>query len=60
MNELNTRGPVVDNCHRALLRIRYLSRPGQTLTLQMAIDLLCDVWNISDSVIKGDKDEQTD
>jgi hypothetical protein len=36
----------------ALIRIRNLTTPGQTLTLQMAIDIICDVWNISDSAIK--------
>lgn len=29
----------------ALGKIEHLARPGQTLTLTEAVDILCDIWN---------------
>lgn len=47
--------------HRqAFERINYLSRPGQKLKLQLALDILTDIWNISDIAINGERPEQDD
>jgi hypothetical protein len=39
-------------CFEALKNIRTLSKPGQQLNVHQAVDLICDIWNISDSAIK--------
>ncbi len=33
------------DAHEALNKIEHLSRPGQTLSISEAIDLICDIYN---------------
>lgn len=35
----------------ALEEIRRLARPGQTLGISEAIDLICDIYNVADQVL---------
>jgi hypothetical protein len=42
----------------ALKKIHELSRPGQTVQLRDAIDILTDIWNVSKEALKEIHNEQ--
>lgn len=43
--------------HEALQKIKEKAKPGQQMTLEDAIDALCDIWNISNAAIAKVKGE---